>query len=129
MGTETILTCRSETGRNRFIVKRKAAFIFSLLFVLSGALALYAECAQAANHPASGAGHEAPSVHCPDGLLNSSIQAASATQSHSRNSGKVLPILQERIDSVVSVARFKDHPSWKPFSKQDLYRFEEVWRL
>jgi hypothetical protein len=109
--------------------KRAVAILSLLLVILSGALAVYSECAQAAHHLDVGAEHETPSIHCPDVFLNSNIQTASTIQSPSRNLGKVLPSIHGKIDSVVSVARFKDHPFWDPISQQDLFRFEQVYRL
>ena len=103
--------------------------ILGLCFVVSGALALYSECAQASTHHDFTLEHEAPLVHCPDALLLSNIQAASTIQSHSRNLSKVPPSIDEKLDSVVFVGRFKDHPFREPISQQDLFRFEEVFRL
>lgn len=111
-------------------VKTKVrALIFCLFILLSGAITLYSECVQAANHFDLGAGHESPSIHCPDAFLISNIKLASTIQSHSRNLSNVLPSLHEKIDSVVSGAWFKVHPFREPFSQQDLFRLEEVYRL
>ncbi len=110
-------------------MKRKAAIVFSLLFLLVGALAFYSECAHAANHFDVGAGHEAPSLYCPNAFLNSSSQAASAIQFHSRSFSKLLPALDAHLGSAVLLFRFEDHPFLEPFSRQDLFRFEEVYRL
>ena len=116
---------------DKIMGKKCAAFIPSLLLVISlgGALAGYRERAQAAHHFDLSAEHEAPSIHCPEGFLNSNIQAAWTIQSHRSNLNKVLPSIHEKIDSVVSVVWFKDHPSWEPFSQQGLFRFEQVYRL
>ncbi len=110
--------------------KKRAAAIPSLLFfILLGALAVYGECAQAANHPDLAAEHEASLNHCPDVFLISNGRAASAIQFHNGNLKALPSIISEKIDSVVSRAWFKDHPFWEPFSQQGLFRLEEVYRL
>jgi len=112
-------------------VKKKCAkVISSLLLVISlVALAANGECAQAANHLDFGAEHNAPRIHCPDAFLNSNIQAATPIWSGSWNLSKVPPSIHEKIKNIVSVAWFKDHPFREPFSQQDLFRFEKVYRL
>lgn len=114
------------TSEARFKVR---SVIFCLLFILATALALYSECAQAADHVDFGAEHEAPSMHCPDAFLLSNSQAALTIRSHSRNLSEVLPSIQQKFDSLVSVARFKGHPFCKPFSQQGLFRLQEVYRF
>lgn len=106
-----------------------AAISLSVLLVIFGAVAAYADCSQIATHRDSGAEHEPSAIHCPDAVLLSNVQAASTIQSHSRNLSKIPPSIDERLDSLVFVGRFKDHPFWEPISQQDLFRFEQVYRL
>ena len=111
--------------------KKYAVFVFSLLVVIFGALAAYVDCSQAATHHDFNADHEAPEIHCLDAFLTSSNQSASTIQSHRRNLSKITipPTIQEKIDSLALLARFTDHPFREPFSLQDLFRFEKVFRL
>ena len=70
-------------------------------------------------------------IQCSGACLNSNIQAASTIQPHSEKLHKVLAGFDDKIDNVVLVgAWFKDHPPFpEPFSQQDLFKFEEVYRL
>ena len=106
-----------------------AAITLSVLLVIFGALAAYAECSQVAAPHGSGAEHEPSAIHCPDAVLLSNTQAVSTIQSHRKNLSNVAPSIDKKIDSVFSIARFKDHPFWEPISQQDLFRFEKVYRL
>lgn len=115
-------------------MQKSVAVIFSVLLLISGALAAYGECFQANIHHEFGADHENaehvdPSIHCPDALLTFSIQAVSSTRTDSRNLSKILPSIDEKLDSFILGGRFKDHPFRQPLSQQNLFRFEEVYRL
>lgn len=98
-------------------------------FIVSGTLALYGTCAEAFNHHDPARGREAFEIHCPDALPLSNIQPIATIQSHSRNLSNVMPSIDEKLDHVVLVGRFKDYPFREPISQQDLFRFEEVFRL
>ena len=86
--------------------------ILGVSFIISGALALYSECAQASTHGDSATGHEASAIHCPDALLLSNPRATSTIQSHSRILTKVPPSIHQKLDRVILAARFKDRPFW-----------------
>ena len=103
--------------------------ILGLCFVVSGVLALYIECAQASTQRDIAVGHEASAIHCLDALLLSNPQAASIIQSPSRMLSKDPPSIDQKLDRVILVARLQDHPFFEPISQQDLFRFEEVFRL
>lgn len=110
--------------------RKSSVIIFSLLLViLSGVLAAYIECAEAAIHHDFDAEHESQSIHCPDAFLHQNIQAASTAQAQIRTLSRALPSTCTKIDSVASIAQFTDHPFRKLFSQQDLFRFKETYRL
>ncbi len=109
--------------------KQCAAVLFSLLLLISGALAVYGECAEAANHLDFAPEHEASLIHCPEVFLISNSQAASTIKSHSRNLSKSIPSVHPNLDNVFFVSWFKDNPFREPFSRQDIFRLEQVYRL
>src|SRR3990167_720566 len=106
--------------------KKNAIVIFALAILIC-VVAAHGRWAQAAGQRDFGAEHKHSLIHC---CLNSSIHAASTIQPHSERLHKVSPGLDDKIDSVVLVgAWFKDHPPFRePFSQQDLFKFEEVYR-
>jgi hypothetical protein len=112
-------------------MKRKfVVFIFVFLFILSGATAAYSHCAQAASHIDFGAEHhDVPSVNCPDVFLNTSIQVKSGIRLYADNLWKLLPSLPLTGANIVAASWPNNHSLPKPFSRQSLYRFEEVYRL
>ena len=117
-------------GAEKTLMRKKcAAIALSVLLVIFGALAAYAECSQVATHHDSGTEHDPSAIHCPDAVLLSNIQAVSTIQSHSRILSNVPPSIDQKLDRVVLPALVKDHPFWEPVSQQDLFRFEEVYRL
>jgi hypothetical protein len=107
--------------------KKNVTVIFALAILLC-MVAAHGRWAQAAGQHDFGAERKDSLVHC---CLNSSILAGSAVQPHSEKLHKVLAGFDDKIDSVVLVgAWFKDHPPFRePFSQQDLFKFEEVYRL
>ena len=108
-------------------MKKIAAVIILVFVFLIGAGAAHGSCA--ANRLDFSAEHESPLIHCPDAFLNSDILAVATIQSHSSEWRKVLPRIHEKEDSIVLVAWFKHYPVWEPFSRQDLFQFDEVYRL
>ena len=102
--------------------------VFSLLF-LSGALALYSDCSEAAPDHDFGAEHEASSIHCPNAAPHSNIRATSTIQSPSKNPSNIPPGIDEKTLSVLLIDRVEDHPFREPISRQGLFRFKEVYRL
>lgn len=100
---------------------------FSFLF--SGALAVYSECFLAGTYHDLAAEHASVSIHCPDALFVPNIQIDLPIQSRGRDLAKVLPSIDEKLNSFVLVARFEDHYFRQSISQQDLFRFEEVYRL
>ena len=107
--------------------KKNVTVIFALAILLC-IVAAHGRWAQAAGQHDFGAERKDSLVHC---CPNSSILAGSAVQPHSEKLHKVLAGFDDKTDSVVLVgAWFKDHPPFRePFSHQDLFKFEEVYRL
>ena len=110
-------------------IMKKTAVVSLVLVILVGAGAAHGECAQAANYLDFSAEHEAPLIHCPDAFLSSDILAVATVQYHSTDWHKMLPSIPEKKDNIVLVAWFKHHPVWESLSHQDLFQFEEVYRL
>lgn len=110
-------------------MKRKALLFLSLLFMLSAALAVYSDCAQAADdHVHSNSESHDPAIHCPDAFLNSSTLAPSVYRPEIKKISNVLVALHT-IDKPVSAPLFKDHHFGELSSQQDLFRLEEVFRI
>lgn len=112
-------------------MSKKNATVVLALAILLCVVAAHGRWAQAAGQRDFGAEHKDSLIHCSNVCLNSNIHAASTIQPHSEKLHKVLASFDDKIDNVVLVgAWFKDHPPFRePFSQQDLFKFEEVYRL
>ena len=98
--------------------------------MLSATLAVYADCAQAAdNHFHFSSEHHDPAIHCPDAFLDYSTLAPSAYRPEVKKISKVLVALHTKIDKLVSAPLLKDHRFGELSSQQDLFRLEEVYRI
>lgn len=111
-------------------MKRRALLIFSLLFMLSATLAVYSNCAQAADDHFhfSSESHD-PAIHCTDPLVNSSTLAPSAYRPEGKKVSKVLVALHPKVDRPVSAPPLTDYHFGELSSQQDLFRLEEVYRI
>lgn len=111
-------------------MKRKfTAFIFALLFILSGTIAAYGQCVSAAHHLDSTTEQEAPFIHCPEVALNSSTQVSPLVRSYANDFGKALTSPVIETNPSLAIARFSESTFVKPFFQRDLYQLEEVYRL
>jgi len=110
--------------------KKTIILAFSMFFVLSGAIALYAQCDQIGQHLEFGTEQQDRSIHCPDAYLNSNALQSSPVRLHTSTlSSKLLPKLNSDIYRFFLTARFERNSNSSPFWHQDLYRSIEVYRL
>lgn len=111
-------------------MKRRALLIFSLLFMLSATLAVYSDCAQAADDHFhfSSESHD-PAIHCPEPFVNSSTLAPSAYRPEVKKISKVLVALHPKVDRPVSAPLLTDYHFGELSLQQDLFRLEEVYRI
>lgn len=105
-----------------------AAFLLAVLFVLSGFAAAYSRCVDV-NLLDSATEDDTPFIHCPDDALNSTTQMSSSGRSYRGEPGKILPSSTGCTGRALTVAHYNQSKFIKPFSQQDLYRLEEVFRL
>jgi len=74
--------------------KKTIVLAFTILFVLSGAIALYAQCDQIGQHLDFATEHQNGSIHCTDAYLNSDALQSSTVRLHARSLlSKCLPKL------------------------------------
>ncbi len=106
-----------------------AGFLLAFLFVLSGTAAAYSRCIDVNHRVDSNTEHDAHSIRCPGVALNANLQRSSAGRSHSVEPGIILTSSSGRTDRVLAVTRCNQNKFAKPFSQQDLYQLEEVFRL
>lgn len=110
--------------------KRCIAVCHSVLLVMFGALAQYGDCSDNTNHNDFGGENESPAIHCLNVFfLSSETKASTTIQSQRNNLSYISPSIADKIGRFVVGNRFEDHLFWGPFSQQDLFRFEEVYRL
>jgi len=95
--------------------KKCPAVTLSVLLVIFVALAAYGECSEDATLTT-------------DALFVVITQVDSEIQSHN-NLSKTPPSINGEIASFALIHRFEDHPFRELFSQQDLFRFEEAYRL
>lgn len=113
-----------------FEMKRKfIGLIFTLLFILSGAVAAYSQCGLVDDHVASGAEQESPFIHCPDVVSNSSVQASPLFRFHASDLAKALATPAFETNGNLAIGHFREITCVKPFFQRNLYQLEEVYRL
>ena len=98
--------------------------------MLSATLAVYSDCAQAADDHFhfSSESHDM-AIHCPDAFGNSSTLAPSAYRPEVKKISKVLVALHPKVDRPVSAPPLTDYHFGELSSQQDLFRLEEVYRI
>jgi hypothetical protein len=96
--------------------KKCPAVTLSVLLVIFVALAAYGECSE-----------DATLTNKASVVVNTQVD--SEIQSNDKNLSKIPPSINGKITSFALIHRFEDHPFRELFSQQDLFRFEEVYRL
>jgi hypothetical protein len=103
--------------------------IFAVLFILSGVVVAYGQCAQVDYNVSSGTEQEAPSIHCPEAELNSNVQVSALFRSYATDFGKALVNSARETNTSLAVGHFREITFVKPFFQRNLYQLEQVYRL
>ena len=123
------LTCPADAVNFHHEMKRQVVrLLFAFLFILSGSVAAYSQCAQADQQFDSGAEHKAPSIHCPETVSNGA-QISSLGRSYKEDHGETLTGPAIEINSPLAIGSSSENNFVTPFSQRNLYQLEQVYRL
>lgn len=100
--------------------------IIVFVLVLSGIAALHNHCIQDNSHVEY---NEVPFIHCPDVALSSDTQISRPSRGDSDDLGKARVGFLAIKESAPDSPPFRRSNIFKNLSQQDLYRFQEVFRL
>lgn len=107
----------------------KKSFIRSIIvfvLVLSGIAAVHSHCIQDGYHVEY---NEVPFIHCPDVALSFDTEISRPSRGYSDDLGKARVGFLAIIKIAPHIHPFKRSNIFKNLSQQDLYRFQEVFRL
>jgi hypothetical protein len=108
--------------------QKSAALAFAVLLVAIGAPGVTGNSLEPDSYHDASAKHKSAWIHCLRAVFVLNSQDFPTSQPRSETWSKISQTVDQTTDALLSIHWFDDHPP-KSFSKRDLFRFEEVYRL